>query len=89
MLIDFRIRNYRSFKDEQSLQLEASRITEFPENIFHDEISDKKLLKAVAVYGANSSGKSNLLRAMGMMKHLLFSSFQLRSNEEYRLTLFY
>lgn len=82
MLIDFRINNYRSFGDEQSLRLEASRITEFPENIFLEKVSGKKLLKAIAVYGANSSGKSNLLKGMGVMRHIIFSNFRLRSNEE-------
>jgi len=81
MLIDFRIRNYRSFKGEQSLSLEASRITEFPENVFVEKTSETRLLKAIAVYGANSSGKSNLLTGMGMMKHIVFSNFRLRANE--------
>lgn len=81
MLIDFRVGNYRSFKEEQTLRLDATRITEFPENITDDRATGRQLLKAVAVYGANSSGKSNLLRAMGTMKHLVFSNIRMRSNE--------
>jgi AAA15 family ATPase/GTPase len=82
MLIEFRVRNYRSFCEEQVLRLGATRITEFEENTFEHPSEGKQLLKAIAVYGANSSGKSNLLRAMGMMRHILFTSFQLRSSEE-------
>lgn len=82
MLIEFRVRNYRSFCGEQTLRMDATRITEFPENMAFSEVAGQNLLKAIAVYGANSSGKSNLLKAMGMMKDIIFTSFQLRSNEE-------
>jgi hypothetical protein len=82
MLIEFRVRNYRSFCEEQVLRLGATRITDFPENIAFSRVAGQNLLKTIAVYGANSSGKSNLLKAMGMMKDIIFTSFQLRSNEE-------
>ena len=77
MLIEFRVSNYRSFREEQVLRLGATRITEFSENMA--DVSGKKLLKTIAVYGANSSGKSNLLRGMGAMKNTIFTNFQSRS----------
>ncbi|WP_425421862.1 AAA family ATPase [Phaeodactylibacter xiamenensis] len=81
MLIDFSVQNYRSFFQRQTLSLKATRITEFQENVFLEDSSQSKLLKVMSVYGANSSGKSNLLRAMGRMKAILFENFQQRSNE--------
>lgn len=81
MLIEFKVGNYRSFRKEQVLRMVATRITEFPENVFTDDVSGADLLKAAVVYGANSSGKSNLLRALGTMKEMLFGSFTLRSSE--------
>ncbi|GJM34789.1 MAG: transporter [Saprospiraceae bacterium] len=81
MLVEFSVRNFRSFLDHQSLSLKATRITEYSENTFENNLLSQRLLKTIAVYGANSSGKSNLLRAMGMMKSILFTNFQQRSNE--------
>jgi len=65
MLIQFRVANFRSFNEEQTLSLVASKDTKHPGNLIQ---GDKfNLLKAAAVYGANASGKSNLIRAFGDM----------------------
>lgn len=64
MLIEFRVENFRSIRDEQVLSLEAA-----PGGDPSDprprlvEGHDKPLLPAVALYGANASGKSNVLKA--------------------------
>jgi len=50
LLLNFRLRNYRSFRDEQRLALQGDPALE--------------PLRAVALYGANASGKTNLLRAL-------------------------
>lgn len=73
MLIQFSVGNYRSFSKVQTLSMEATSITEFPENIYKS--NRLKLLLGAAIYGANSSGKSNYIRAMGMMKNLILKSF--------------
>jgi len=67
MLIEFRVANFRSFRDEQTLSLVASnRDSKLPDNTFQAG-KDLKLLKAAAIYGANASGKSNLLKALAFM----------------------
>jgi AAA15 family ATPase/GTPase len=66
MLIEFRVANFRSFHDEQVLSLEASKDETHSQHIINrDGIS---LLKAAAIYGANASGKSNLIKAMHFMQ---------------------
>jgi len=61
MLINFRVENYRSFRDEAILDLEAAGLKEYNESL----ISFKKnmYLPVVAIYGKNGGGKSNLIRA--------------------------
>ena len=63
MLIEFRVSNYRSIGEEQVLSLvPAPKQKENPQNII--ENGKYSALNAVAIYGANASGKSNLLKAM-------------------------
>ena len=62
MIVDFTVSNFRSFKDEQTFSL----YTETPGTHLLDNISypgnDKiGLLKSAGLYGANASGKSNLI----------------------------
>ena len=71
MLIDFRFENFRSFRKQQTLSLAAyERLTDGL--ISHSVDSGRKdiprLLKAAAIYGANASGKSNLIKALQFMR---------------------
>ncbi len=75
MLIEFRVENHRSLRDEQALTLEAGRIGESsdlrPRSVAgHGE----KLLTAAVIYGANASGKSNVLAALDFMREAVISS---------------
>ena len=74
MLLEFSVANFLSFKDRVTISMEAAGISEFPENAFQAERF--KLLKTAVVYGANASGKSNLMRAMSTMRYLVRSSAQ-------------
>jgi hypothetical protein len=65
MLIEFRVGNYRSFHEPQTLSLVASRDRAHPDNLI--PCAKENLLKAVAIFGANASGKSNLVNAIGFM----------------------
>jgi len=64
MIKEFSFGNFRSFKEIQSLNLTASKINEHSDtNII--PISEKQsLLKSKAIYGANASGKSNIIKAL-------------------------
>lgn len=74
MLIQFNFSNYRSFKDEVNLDMEATRITEHPNHVA--EVGKEKILKVAAIYGANASGKSNVFSAFDYMTEYVVNSFK-------------
>lgn len=75
MLVKFSVCNFLSFKENTSINLAATSLTEYrTDNIFQSPINDLSLLKSLVIYGANSSGKSNLFRALSSMKRLILTS---------------
>lgn len=84
MIIQFLVENYKSFKNETVFSFIGSSAAKEnePENIF--TWNNYKVLKSNAVYGANASGKSNLLKAIKDMKRVVLSSFQNAINENYK-----
>lgn len=86
MLLEFTVGNYLSFKEPVTLSMEAASITDFPENVF--SAGKHTLLKSAVVYGANASGKSNLLRAFSEMRHIVQSSTRMTSTDAFAVTPF-
>lgn len=75
MLIEFRVENYRSIRDEQVLTMEAGRLGEAADPRPREVVgSPKKLLPVAALYGANASGKSNVLSALSSMRDAVLLS---------------
>jgi len=78
MLIEFSVGNFKSFKEEVTLSMVASRLTsqnkELDANTVFPINDDTSLLTSAAVYGANASGKSNLVAAMRFMREFVLSS---------------
>ena len=68
MLIQFTVSNFLSIKESATLNMLAVKpVKEFEdENVF--EVDRYSLLKSSVIYGANASGKSNILKAMGFFK---------------------
>ena len=78
MLLDFTVENYRSFNALKSFSLEAQKLSETGKNnVF--SISRYNILRSLAIYGANSSGKSNLIMAMNTMKMCVLLSQKMTS----------
>lgn len=73
MLIQFSFSNYKSFREEAILDMTATKITEHMDRIVAK--GNEKLLLAAAIYGANASGKSNVLEAFRFMKQYVANSF--------------
>ncbi len=75
MLIEFRVENYRSLRDEQALTLEAGRIGK-PSDPRPRGVAGHResLLPAAVIYGANASGKSNVLAALAFMQEAVVRS---------------
>lgn len=81
MLLEFSVSNFLSFRDKKTLNLAATAIKEHAEtNLFRKE--KQSVLKGAVIYGANSSGKTNLIRAMSTMRRLVLQSFEQSSTAE-------
>lgn len=73
MLIEFSLANYRSIGDKQTLCLiPAPKQKDFIDNIITE--ANHSALNAIAIYGSNASGKSNLLRSIGVMESIIRKS---------------
>jgi AAA15 family ATPase/GTPase len=65
MLLRFSVNNFRSIKDTATFSMVADSSNQENEHSF--SIRNVQLLKSAAIYGANASGKSNVLKAMNFM----------------------
>lgn len=75
MLVEFRVKNFRSFKDEQVLSLVAGSgkgDDDLAQNCI--ETGKLKLVRTAAVYGPNAAGKSNLVQALSFMRNFVLKS---------------
>ncbi|WP_010099917.1 AAA family ATPase [Verminephrobacter aporrectodeae] len=76
MLIEFRVKNYRSLRDEQVLSLVASKDKTLQDS--HTQATGIRaapfLVRSAVVYGANASGKSNLINALQNMRAVVTES---------------
>jgi hypothetical protein len=77
MLIEFRVENHRSLRDEQVLTFEADPSLGEDARVRHVPGNDKGLLTSAAIYGANASGKSNVLHALAFMREAVLDSHRL------------
>lgn len=91
----FKVKNFMSFREETFLDMRASVLKQHPDHIIHPKktFSDSKngLLKTVAIYGANASGKSNLISALYSMKMFVLSQLYKNThstNETFKLEPF-
>lgn len=76
MLLEFRVQNYRSIRDEQVLSLVASNTDkEHPSHIAHTGIASiGDCVRSAVIYGPNASGKSTLLLALNYMRAVIAES---------------
>lgn len=86
MLIRFNVKNFLSFSTQEDGSAEefsmiAGKVRSKNEHIYEDK--NIKLLKFAAVYGANASGKSNLVKAMDFMKKTVIEGLPVEHTEKY------
>ena len=72
MILEFKFRNFRSAKDWQILSFEASA-DKVSEEYYCTTINDTKVLKLGILYGANASGKTNVLLALDFIRKIAIS----------------
>ena len=78
MLIRFSFKNFKSFKNENCLDMEATSLKEHEYNVA--KVNNGEYLKVSAIYGANASGKTNVLQAFDYMKKRILVSDDSKKN---------
>lgn len=86
MLVRFNVKNFLSFAcnedgNSQEFSMIAGKVKNKPEHTY--EYSKLKLLKLACIYGANASGKSNLVKAIHFMKDTVINGIPLNCYESY------
>jgi Predicted ATPases len=73
MLVEFSVSNFRSIRDKQTLSMVKGKGSELETtHTFKPAApSSETLLKSAAIYGANAAGKSNIIKALSMMKQIV------------------
>ena len=77
MLIQFEVDNFTSIKESVKLNLRASKKESHSFNIRKYD-----LLQSIVIYGANASGKSNVLKAIKLMTSLVLNKNKVLSSED-------
>ena len=70
MILDFTISNFRSIKGAQTISFEATNDSHL-ENYYLIKKDKYRILKIATILGANASGKTNIIRAFGMLHDLM------------------
>ena len=75
MLKEFSIKNFKSINEEVTFSMEADieRVSEFPSHIV--QIRDNSLLRVCSMYGPNGGGKSNILKALSLLKRVVVAGY--------------
>ncbi|GBR75137.1 hypothetical protein AA700_0407 [Acidiphilium acidophilum DSM 700] len=83
MLVEFRVKNFRSFRDEAILNLVASRDKTNEETavMATGNKSVPRLVRTAGIYGPNAGGKSNLVRAMQLLRGIVKDSATLQAGQ--------
>jgi len=81
MLLEFSVKNFLSIKDEVILSLYASDEVKGHEKHNLIPVAERHILKTAVIYGANASGKSNVIKAMGFMCGVITNSLKLNPGE--------
>ena len=81
MLVSFTVSNYRSFDNEECFSMEAGKTRNFMERTYRS--ANARILKFKSVYGANASGKSNLVRAIDFMQEALLHEIPSDASADY------
>jgi len=72
MLVEFSVSNFKSIKEKQTLSLIADESNVKYDNVFTPMEGDElRLIKSAVIYGANASGKSNIIQAFSTFLHFI------------------
>lgn len=82
MLISFSVANFLSFKEKQTITLNAGLVRKKSERLYKDKTGNR-LVKFTALFGANASGKSNFVEAIGFSRRFVLRGFPSESTKLY------
>ena len=91
MVLEIRLSNMLSFRDEVTLDLQAAKIQtkkarELEGNLF--SVDGEQMLKSVALFGANASGKSNVIKAIRACVNMVRSSHNYNVDTRFAISPF-
>lgn len=91
MALEIRLSNMFSFRDEVTLDLQAAKIQtkkarELEGNLF--SVDGEQMLKSVALFGANASGKSNVIKAIRACVNMVRSSHNYNVDTRFAISPF-
>lgn len=79
MIINYTFSNFRSFKNKTCLSMKAGKQRTMNENLIKE--NGYNLIPSTVIYGANASGKSNIIMSLAVMKEIILSG-SLESNNK-------
>lgn len=82
MLLRFAVTNHLSIRDRVEITFVATQLKELNETLLPSQYARHGLLPVLALYGANASGKSNVLHALMRLRLLVITSFKRQDDEE-------
>lgn len=74
MLIGFSVSNFKSYNKTQSISFLASRVSRHKEHVL--SVGDRRILKSGIIFGANASGKSNLIEAIDFSRRIIIKGLE-------------
>lgn len=77
MLLNFSFSNFLSYKDSVNISFEASKGINKTENVY--SLDKKRILKGMACFGPNASGKTNIIKAVEYSRRIIYRG--LNSND--------
>lgn len=78
MLVNFTFKNFKSFRNEMALSIEVSSIQKLSDAV---KFCEGELLPLTIMYSANSSAKSNVLKALKAIRDVLLHSVKLNPKD--------
>lgn len=87
MLINYSFGNFRSFRDTAQISMAATSQTTLNDNLIH--LKQKRFLPSAVIYGANASGKSNIILSLKILKKIIISGSVSYSDEDLKFLELY
>ena len=81
MLLELKVKNFRSIRDWQSFSMLAERkVNELEESVIRQ--ANNNVLSSAIIYGRNASGKSNILKAFKAIQYMVMSSSEFKVDKK-------